>query len=70
MIKVQILPAQVLYINHYKKDKLLLQENMCEQDKSKTHYFLQTHSQIMYEHDTTTSYQGNGTTFSIFASLF
>ena len=32
--------AQVLYINYYKKDKLLLQENMWEQDKSKTHYSL------------------------------
>ena len=42
---------------------------MCEQDKSKTHYFLQTHGHIMYQHDTTTSYQGNGTTFFIFASV-
>ena len=68
MAIAQISHAQVLYINYYKKDKLLLQENMCEQDKSKTHYFLQTHSHIMYQHDTTTSYQGNGTTFSIFTS--
>ena len=45
-----------------------MKENMCEQDKSKTHYFMQTHGHIMYQHDTTTSYQGNGTTFSIFAS--
>ena len=51
-----------------KKDKLLMQENMWEQDKSKTHHFVQTHGHIMYQHDTTTSYQGNGTTFSIFAS--
>ena len=45
-----------------------MQENMREQDKSKTHYFLQIHGHIMYQHDTTTPYQGNGTTFSNFAS--
>ena len=50
------------------KDKLLLQKNIQKQDKSKTHYFMQTHGHIMYQHDTTTSYQGNGTTFSIFSS--
>ena len=68
MAIAQISHAQVLYINYYEKDKLLLQENKWEQDKSKTHYFLQIHGHIMYQHDTTTSYQGNGTTFSIFAS--
>ena len=66
MAIAQISHAQVLYINYYEKDKLLFQENMCEQDKSKTHYFMQTHSHIMYQHDTTASYQGNGTTFFIF----
>ena len=55
MTNVQILPAQVLYIYHYKKDKLLLQENMCEQDKSKTHYFLQTHGHIICYYGSTTS---------------
>ena len=52
MATVQISHAQVLQINYYKKDKLLMQENIWEQDKSKTHHFVQTHGHIMYKHDT------------------
>ena len=45
MTNVQILPAQVLYINHYKKDKFLLQENTCEQDKEVNYNFCIHHTQ-------------------------
>ena len=40
MATAQISHAQVLYINYYEKDKLLLQENKWEQDKSKDQHFL------------------------------
>ena len=40
-----------------------MQENIQKQDKYEIHYFLQMHGHIMYQHDITTSYQGNGTTF-------
>jgi len=40
MVIAQILHAQVLYINYYEKDKLPLQENMWEQDKSKDYHFI------------------------------
>ena len=43
-----------------------MQENMSEQDKSTTHYFLQTHGHIICYYGRTTSYKGSGTTFSIF----
>ena len=38
---------------------------MREQDKSKTHYFLQTHGHIICYYGSTTSYKGRVTTFSI-----
>ena len=68
MITIKFLHAQVLWFNYYKKDNLQLQEIMWEQDKYGIQYFLQMHGHIMYQHDTTTSYQGNGTTFFIFTS--
>ena len=52
----QISHAQVYRLIITKKDKLLMQENMWEQDKSKTHYFLQTHGHIIYYYSSTTSY--------------
>ena len=66
MAIAQISHAQILYIKYYEKDKLLLQENMCEQDKSKTHYFLQTQGHIICYYGITTLYKSRGTTFSIF----
>ena len=39
MAIAQISHAQVSYINYYEKDKLLLQENKWEQDKSKDQHF-------------------------------
>jgi len=39
MAIAQISHAQVLYINYYEKDKLLLQENKWEQDNFKDQYF-------------------------------
>ena len=62
----QISYAQVLLINYYKKDKLLMEENMWEQDKYKTHHFLQTHGHIICYYGSTTSNKGSGTIFSIF----
>ena len=40
MAIAQISHAQILYINYYEKDKLILQENKWEQDKSKDQHFL------------------------------
>ena len=47
-----------------------MQENMREQDKSKTHYFLQTHGHILYLHDTKNHTMVMEQHFSTFASLF
>ena len=38
VVGAQISHAQVLYINYYEKDKLLLQENKWEQDNFKDQY--------------------------------
>ena len=65
MATAQISYAQVLLINYYKKDKLLMQENKWEQNKSKTHHFLQTHGHIICYYGRKKSYKGSGTTFSI-----
>ena len=46
MAIAQISHAQILYIKYYEKDKLLLQENMWEQDKYEIQYFLQSHGHI------------------------
>ena len=40
MAIAEISHVQILYINYYEKDKLVLQENKWEQDKSKDYHFI------------------------------
>ena len=61
--------AQVLYINYYEKDRLLLQENKWDQDKSKDQYFLQTPSHVRVYPATISPCKSKGTTFHIFAYI-
>ena len=67
MITIQILHAQVLYINHYKKRQIAIARKHGESKINLKHtIFLQTHGHIIYYYGSTTSYKGRGTTFSIF----